>query len=285
MCWNGRFYTHFVKQTPVTIAGVDESAQLSLSNPMDINRGVADHDQAVSILREYRRRRESTGAFAEWFAIDPPFPDGIFGDGRLVGGASYNGGIMPLVGGELARAAFEHGLEAYGVEILQQYHGLISAKGETFLWYFPDGTACGVETSPSREALPTDGWGSSAMLWALVEGLAGVVDNGRGFDALSLSPRWLTAGVREAEVSVGYAASGRGVGYVFRHAGDRISIEVDGAPAGLKFHVLLPAGARVRAVRHGTLDLPFREVAIESSAYADFEGRVEGYGDFTIALQ
>jgi hypothetical protein len=181
MCWNGRFYTHFVKQTPVTIAGVDESAQLSLSNPMDINRGVADHDQAVSILREYRRRRESTGAFAEWFAIDPPFPDGIFGDGRLVGGASYNGGIMPLVGGELARAAFEHGLEAYGVEILQQYHGLISAKGETFLWYFPDGTACGVETSPSREALPTDGWGSSAMLWALVEGLAGVVDNGRGF--------------------------------------------------------------------------------------------------------
>lgn len=60
---------------------------------------------------------------------------------------------------------------------------------------------------------------------------------------------------------------------------------MDGAPAGLKFHVLLPAGAQVRAVRHGTRDLPFREVAIESSAYADFESRVEGHADFTIALQ
>ncbi len=112
-CWNGRFYTHFVKLTPVTIAGVDEAEQLSLSNPMDINRGVAGHAQAASILREYRRRRQSTGAFAEWFSIDPPFPDGIFGDERLVAGAYCNGGILPLVGGELARAAFEHGFEEY----------------------------------------------------------------------------------------------------------------------------------------------------------------------------
>ena len=37
VCWNGRFYTHFVKLTPVTIPGVDETQQLSLSNPMAIN--------------------------------------------------------------------------------------------------------------------------------------------------------------------------------------------------------------------------------------------------------
>ena len=36
--------------TPVEIEGVDEAAQLSLSNPMDINRGVADHAQAVAII-------------------------------------------------------------------------------------------------------------------------------------------------------------------------------------------------------------------------------------------
>ncbi|MCK7523945.1 MAG: hypothetical protein MZV64_43140 [Ignavibacteriales bacterium] len=88
---------------------------MSLSNPMAINRGAADHAQAVSILREYPRRGAEGRAFAEWFSIDPPFPDGIFGDERLVQGAYVNGGIMPLVGGELARAAFEHGFEAYGV--------------------------------------------------------------------------------------------------------------------------------------------------------------------------
>jgi len=284
-CWNGRFYTHFVKLTPVTIPGVNEAAQLSLSNPMDINRGVADHEQAVSILREYQRRRESTGAFAEWFAIDPPFPDGIFGDERLVAGAYCNGGIMPLVGGELARAAFEHGFESYGVEILGQYHRLISANGETYLWYFPDGTASSVATSTSPEALPTDGWGSSAMLWALVEGLAGVVDEGCLFDAVTLSPRWQAAGIDEAEVSVSYAASGHGVSYGYRVTGGRIEIEVEGAPADVKCHVLLPPGSRVRAVRHGASELPFRLAAIESSGYVDFEARVAGRAGFIISLQ
>ena len=128
-CWNGRFYTHFVKLTPVVIPGVDEAAQLSLSNPMDINRGVASHAQAASILREYQRRRDEGRAFAEWFSIDPPFPDGVFGDDRLVGGAYCNGGIMPLAGGELARAAFDHGFEAYGADILRRYYELVSKAG------------------------------------------------------------------------------------------------------------------------------------------------------------
>ena len=175
LCWNGRFYTHFVKLTP-TIPGVDEAEQLSLSNPMDINRGVADHAQAVSILREYQSRKEKTNAFAEWFSIDPPFPDGCFGDELLVKGAYCNGGIMPLVGGELARAAFEHGYESYGVAILRQYAEMVSRDKATYLWYFPDGRNSTAEASTSPEALPTDGWGSGAMAYALIEGLAGVVD-------------------------------------------------------------------------------------------------------------
>ena len=87
VCWNGRFYTHFVKLTPVTIPGVDECEQLSFSNAMNINRGVASHEQAASILREYRQRGAATKAFAEWFSIEPPFPDGVFGDEKLVRGA------------------------------------------------------------------------------------------------------------------------------------------------------------------------------------------------------
>ena len=85
LCWNGRFYTHFEKITPVEIPGVDEASQLSFSNAMNINRGVTDPSMAASILREYQSRKSATGAFAEWFSIDPPFPDGIFGDEKIVG--------------------------------------------------------------------------------------------------------------------------------------------------------------------------------------------------------
>ena len=215
-CFNGRFYTHFVKLTPVEIAGVEEAEQLSLSNPMAINRGVADHEQAVAIIDEYRRRQETSGAFAEWFSIDPPFPDGIYGDEKLVAGAYCNGGIMPLVGGELARAAFEHGHEEYGVDILRRYARLIAEKGETYLWYFPDGTLPSIETSTSPEASATDGWGSSAMLYALAEGLAGVADEGACFRPVRLAPRWPAAGVDDAEVYLRYAASGAEVGYRWR---------------------------------------------------------------------
>ena len=284
ICWNGRFYTHFVKLTPVTIPGVNEADQLSLSNPMDINRGAASHDQAVSILREYQRRRDEGRAFAEWFSIDPPFPDGVFGDERLVQGAYCNGGIMPLVGGELARAAFSHGFEAYGVDILRRYFDLVSPTGKTFLWYFPDGTPSSVATSTSPEASPTDGWGSSAMLWALTEGLAGVVDRGRGFDRAEVSPRWLAAGVDEAEVAIGYECSGRGIGYQVRARSDRITLEVAAAGSDIAFRVLLPPGAEARSVTCGGRELGLTNALVETSGYADFSCRVDGEMRFEIAL-
>jgi hypothetical protein len=252
---------------------------------MDINRGVATHDQAVSILREYQRRRDEGRAFAEWFSIDPPFPDGVFGDDRLVGGAYCNGGIMPLVGGELARAAFDHGFEAYGVDVLRRYFDLVSRTGKTYLWYFPDGTPGSVETSTSPEALPTDGWGSSAMLWALTEGLAGVVDRGRAFDRAEVSPRWLAAGVEEAEVEVGYECAGRGIGYQFRAAGDRIVLEVCAAGSDIDFHILLPPGADARSVTSGGREMAFRTVMVEASRYADFSCRVDADTCFEIALR
>lgn len=275
-CWNGRFYTHFVPITPVTIDGVDEAAQLSLSNPMAINRGAADHAQAVSIIREYQRRGAEGRAFAEWFSIDPPFPDGIFGDARLVGGAYVNGGIMPLVGGELARAAFEHGFESYGADILARYHRLIAEKGEAYLWYFPDGRPSSVEASTSPEAQPTDGWGSSAMAWALLEGLAGVVDRGRTLDTVRLSPRWPAAGVREAHVAAGYAASGASLAYDYLLEPGRITLDVRGGGSEVDWHVLLPAGHRASGARCNGREVPCAHVLVEQSPYADGAAGVVG---------
>ena len=276
ICWNGKFYTHFVKITPVSIPGVDEAQQLSLSNPMAINRGAASHDQAVAIIREYLRRRESSPAFAEWFSIDPPFPDGIFGDERLVRGAYVNGGIMPFVGGELAKAAFDHGYEAYGVDILNRYYRMIEESGKTYLWYFPDGTPASAETSTSPEASPSDAWGSSTMLYALLEGLAGVEDRLRLFQYVQISPRWVAADVTEAEVQVGYACSGAEIGYAFRHRGDRICLDVLSSESEILFHVLLPENFSAQSVRAGGNDVEFRNRMIEKSPYVDFSAEASG---------
>jgi hypothetical protein len=284
LCWNGTFYTHFVKLTPVEIPGVDESAQLSLSNPMDINRGVTDPEMAISIIQEYRRRRRETDAFAEWFSMDPPFPDGIFGDEKLVGGAYVNGGIMPLVGGELAKAAFDHGFEDYGVDILTRYHALISEKQESYLWYFPDGTPASVEASTSPEAQPTDGWGSSAMLWALLSGLVGIEDLGKGFDTVKLSPKWSAAGVEEAEVRLEYAASGAAFGYAYRAGSGSLMMTVEAPGSDLGFHLMLPPGVAPKAVKVGEADTPFRISDVRESRYLDFSAVVRGEAEVRVEL-
>ncbi len=283
LCWNGRFYTHFVKITPVEIPGVAESEQLSLSNPMDINRGVATHEMAVSIIREYLKRKESGGSLLEWFSIDPPFPDGIFGDEKLVAGAYINGGIFPLVGGELARAALEHGFEWYGVDILKRYYDLISKTGETYLWYFPDGRPSTVETSTSPEALPTDGWGSSAMLYALVEGLAGVVDKSKLLEEIILTPRWPAAGISRAEVTIGYDASGAQVAYEYDLEEQVLHLNVEvPAEASVQFRLLLPGPKEAHSVRVNGRSVPFSLVQVENSVYVVFSSEVQNKSEIRV---
>jgi len=280
--FNGRFYTHHVHLVPVAIDGVDESTQLSLSNPMDINRGLATHAMALSILDEYRQRGERTQAFAPWFSIDPPFPDGVFGDEKIVKGAYCNGGIMPLVGGELARAAFEHGREAFGVEQLLRYEELTSTN-ETYLWYFPDGRHATKETSTSPEAYPTDGWGASAMLYALMEGLVGIVDEGSAFDRIRLAPRWIAAGQNEVGVNCGYGASGTCVSYEFRHdaAAQTIALDVEGKTVA-SLHVLLPDGMRTRRVTCQGRPITATTSLVEKSPYADATCRIRGRAEIII---
>lgn len=284
LLFNGRFYTHFHKLTLASIDGVDEAAQLSLSNPMGINRGLATHAEAVAILQEYQRRRAKRDAFAEWFSIDPPFPDGTFGDEKLVAGAYINGGIMPLVGGELARAAFAHGFERYGYKTLCQYRDMIAESGETYLWYFPDGTPSSEETSTSPEATPTDGWGSSAMLYGFVEGLCGIVDRHHSFRQVQCAPRWIAAEEETATVELSYAASGASFGYKYRHELDAkiIYLSVQGTHCEVSLHVLLPDGARASAVRLNDRAIEFDHVEVEGSPYADAHIEVDSSADIEV---
>ncbi len=284
-CFNGSYYTHFVKQTPVTIEGVDEASQLSLSNPAAINRGAASPRIATAIINEYLRRRETTTAFAEWFSIDPPFPKGIFGDYKLSPGAYCNGGIMPLAGGELARAAFEYGFEQYGTDILMRYYDLIARNGETYLWYFPDGRPSTAETSTAPEAKPTDGWGSSAMLYAFVEGLAGVQDKDKLFRRIRICPKWLNAGVENAEVMIDYKSSGAFVKYLYSYAGDKLKISLSGSYNYIQLSLPVPAGYTSGDLLIDGVKRKYIRATINQSHYLIADDQVSGDSEIELTLR
>ena len=133
LSWNGRFYTHHVPEdrSIVRDLGVDEPAQVSLSNAYSLNRMIG-HDRAVSIIRTYLGIREKMPSTSpgEWYTIYPPFGKGY--GGHNTRWSYMNGGVTTIVAGELAHGAFEHGFESYGVDILDRLL-VLSEKTKGFL--------------------------------------------------------------------------------------------------------------------------------------------------------
>ncbi|NTU82723.1 MAG: hypothetical protein HGA45_25695 [Chloroflexales bacterium] len=241
LSWNGRFFTHFVPEDPsFQPAGVDPAAQLSLSNAYALNRGVLNDGQGQHIVEEYFARRDFSRAFAEWYSIDPPFPTGSFG---LAGGKGenpgeyVNGGIMPLVGGELARGAFRYGMEHYGFDILRRYAALTELTGATYLWYYPDGRA-GIQ---GADTLASDGWGAGAMIGALLEGAAGINDRASRYSDIFLAPRWATdPAFHEVRAVARYAASDGYVAYLWRRDERALSLTLTGSATSAYVRILIP---------------------------------------------
>lgn len=232
LCFNGQFYTHQVLLQPVD-TGIDEKTILSMSNTYDINRGLPTHDMAVRIIDTYRARREQRRDthFAEWFTIDPPYPKfHKFDPGEYV-----NGGIASFVAGELAKAAFHHGREAYGADILRRMAAKIQDDGGIHFLYSPYGDSLG--GGPS-------GWGGAAILSAMFEGLAGIRDDDVLFRRVTLSPRFPTMDIDHADVCARYGASDAYVAMRYDHdpAAKTITLQLRGVAQTALIRVLLPEG-------------------------------------------
>jgi hypothetical protein len=241
LSWNGRFYTHFVPENPdFAPAGVDPAAQLSLSNAYALNRGVLDERQGQRVVEEYFKRRDFSRAFAEWYSIDPPFPAGSFGMAGGKGenpGEYTNGGIMPLVGGELARGAFRYGMEPYGLDILRRYAALTELTGATYLWYYPDGRP-GIQ---GPNTIPSDGWGAGAMLGALMEGAAGFNDRASRFRDLFLAPRWaIDPAFTSVRAVARYPASDGYAAYLWGREERAITLTLTGSAERAYVRILIP---------------------------------------------
>lgn len=245
VAWNGKFYTHNVLEQPFDIPELDEARQLSLSNSYALNRYGIEASKALAIIDEYYQRRvaDSSNLSSEWFSIDPPFPAESFGTlpgWGNVPGEYVNGGRMPLVGGELARGAFRWGQPAYGFDILRRYAQMIEAQGGSYLWYYPVGNP-GIS---GPDTLATDGWGSTAMLAALIEGAAGVTDQTALYQQAMLSPRWLVEpDVQQAQITARYAASQGYVSYRWQRQARGFQLDFTGSGEQVTLQLLLPNDA------------------------------------------
>jgi len=133
LSWNGRFYTHHVPEDPDLIRdlGVDQSKLVSLSNAYSLNRDLT-REQCRSIIQTYQeiRREMPESSPGEWYAIYPPFESGF--NKHSAKWEYVNGGVTPIVAGELAHGAFENGYEEYGVDILNRLKAL-AEKTDNYL--------------------------------------------------------------------------------------------------------------------------------------------------------
>jgi hypothetical protein len=130
-----------------------------------------------------------------------------------------------------------------------------------------------------------DNWAAAAVVYGLVEGLAGVVDRDVAYRVAGVAPRWPAAGTAEARVVIHYPASDGYVAYDYRHdtAKREITLTLTGSGERAECHVLLPAGVTAaKAVTDGKAALAFTTSRVESSAYADFTVPLHGARELRI---
>ncbi len=277
LCYNGKYYTHQILLAPVN-TGVKEEDILSLSNTYDITRGLPTHEMAVRIIDEYQARRElrKKTHFAEWFSIDPPYP--VFGPYKA--GQYINGGIAGFVGGELAKAALNHGREAYGADILHRIARKVSDDGTLFFLYTADGKD--MKGGPR-------GWGAAAVISAMIEGLAGIEDRGAQFKDVTISPRFLAAGIDRARVCARYGPTAAYVAMDYEHrpADRTLRLRLTGVAEKTRVRVLLPEGTK-RAYVLEPQGLKTESERVERSSYValDLPGPLsEGVVEVVVACR
>lgn len=132
-----------------------------------------------------------------------------------------------------------------------------------------------------------DNWGAAAVVYALVEGLAGIVDAGVAFDRAVLSPRWACAGVEKIEATAKYEASG---GYLaYRYAFDKkrrtTAVTFTSSAREVDLEILLPRGRSVKRLEVDGVETKARIKKVERSVHACAPVAGIGVHDVTIALR
>ena len=115
-----------------------------------------------------------------------------------------------------------------------------------------------------------DNWGAAAVLYALVEGLAGVKDTGVSFDNVFFAPRWDAADITEVEATIKYEASGGYVSYKYSKTANSLKVLMTGNGKIFNTELLLPKNVQVKKVTVNDISQPFTIRKVEESSYCCF---------------
>jgi hypothetical protein len=91
-----------------------------------------------------------------------------------------------------------------------------------------------------QDTLPTDGWGAAAVLGALMEGAAGVLDASTAYQSVKLTPRWYASGIHMAHVVARYPASHGYMAYDWQWHEQQMTVTTTGSGTNLAMTIPLP---------------------------------------------
>ena len=260
--WNGKFFIH---QLHLNHNGADnlENERLSLSNSYDMNRGVTSYEQNVKIISEYIERGKKLGAFAEWLTLDPPYEDFPAWMNKILKKHSYvNGAVAPFVAGELAKAAFRNGMEEYGYSILTRVYELYKKDGYLQFTYHP--------TEMDDEQSGPSGWGSAAILNAIDEGLAGIIDTDVQYRKMRFAPCWPVSDYDELRYISGYELGKVRIDVRYRLCEEGILYQLEAPSEEIDCHIYIPQNKECDFVTINGEKIEVNNTLIGNSKYVDF---------------
>ncbi len=119
-----------------------------------------------------------------------------------------------------------------------------------------------------------DNWAAANGMAALVEGLAGVKNDGLAFSKVALSPRWTSSHTDSVNVTINFPASNGYVAYQykFNRVKKEMELSLTGSGNEVKGHILLPKDVKsVQRVTINNQPLAFTASNVEGSQYVDFK--------------
>ena len=258
--WNGRFFVHQLPVRGAKPLDSNEANRLSLSDAYALNRGILSGDECRAVIDAFVERGRTARTFSEFFTIDPAYEPSF---NRYKPGEYVNGAISPFTAGELAKGAFCNGREEYGWDVISRWIRKIEKdKAVYFLYNRKTGDPMSATMGPSA-------WGAAALLDAIEEGLAGIVDAGAGYDVIEFSPRWCVTPYTELRYVTGYELTRKyvDVRYVQTDAGFRYHLR---SPAKkVNAHLLVPEGKLPKTLLVNGEETDFAISAAGESRYVD----------------
>lgn len=114
-----------------------------------------------------------------------------------------------------------------------------------------------------------DNWGAAAVVYALLEGLAGIKDEGVAFDKARLALRWSAAGVDEVKATVKYPASGGYLSYAYKldRTNNELQVDFTGTAGDIEVELLVDDDQTVTDVYLNNQPVKFEIKVVEQSKY------------------